>query len=343
MKKIIGLLFSLMLVISLTSCGQTSEPSEKGSSSKETNITSSTEEPIKLKFANTQPEEDIETKALYECKKRIEEESNGKIQIEVFPNSALGDTDDLVEQAIQGMPIVTPTDPARLQSNVNDFGILQMPYLMSVDDIDKVMNTNLYQTWDKSFQQQGIRVLTSNWYGGTRHFVLNKTIDQPSDLKGQKIRTMGNDICIESVNAMGATATPMSMTEVYPAIEQKGLDGVENQPTSTYSNMLFEVLTTTNKTGHFTLLGVPVMGEKVFQEIPSELQDLILKTFKDVGTEYQKIGVEEEEKVEKKMVKAGMQIHEVNVEVFKDATKHLYKQFGYEELREELYKEMGIK
>lgn len=334
-KKLIGLLLVLSTVFISVGCnsGTGTDVSSDGNM-----------DVITLNFANTQPEGDIETQALFECKKRIEEGSNGQIKVEIYPNSAMGDTDDLVEQAIQGMAVITPTDPARLASDVPGYGILQMPYFLpDLSYLDKIMDTDLYKEWDKQFEEKGIKVLTSNWYGGVRHFVLNETIDTPEDLSGIKVRTMGNQICIESINAMGAVATPMTMTEVYPAIEQKGLDGVENQPTSTYNNMLYEVLNTTNRTSHFILLGVPVMGADVFNSLSPEHQELLLNTFKEVGTEYQKIGVETEAEVEKDMESKGMTMHEVDIELFKEATDPLYDKLGYRELQNELYIEMGIK
>lgn len=338
-KKIMGLLLVVSIIFVSVGCGSNTNTGKSSEGSDKNNAN----EVITLNFANTQPEGDIETQALYEVKKRIEEKSNGKIKIEVYPNSSMGDTDDLVEQAIQGMPIITPTDPARLASDVPEYGILQMPYFLpDLSYLDKIMETNLYKGWEKEFEEKGIKVLTSNWYGGTRHFVLNKIIDTPEDLAGIKVRTMGNKICIESVNAMGAVATPMSMSEVYPAIEQKGINGVENQTTSTYNNMLYEVLNTTNKTGHFTLLGVPVMGAKLFNSLSKEYQELIVDTFKEVGTEYQQIGVSTEDELEKEMESKGMTIHDVDKELFKKATDPVYDKLGYRELKNELYKELGI-
>ena len=95
-----------------------------------------------------------------------------------------------------------------------------MPYLM--DDytgLNKIMQTSQYEEWAKEFaDEHGVWLVTSNWYSGARNFCLNKTVNQPADLSGQRIRTIGNEICTTSINDLGAVATPMSWSEVYPSI-----------------------------------------------------------------------------------------------------------------------------
>ena len=97
-------------------------------------------------MANTQPEADVETQAMIKCKEILEEKTNGDIACTVYPDSELGDTDDLVEQAAQGMSVMVPTDPARLAAYIPEFGILQMPYLFpDLSYLDKVMETETYK------------------------------------------------------------------------------------------------------------------------------------------------------------------------------------------------------
>lgn len=129
----------------------------------------------------------------------------------------MGDTDDILEQALQGAAVVAFTDPSRLANYVPDFGILGMPYIM--DDytgLNKIMQTDLYGEWMDQFESQGIWVVTTNWYSGARNFTLDKVVTKPEDLAGQRIRTIGNEICTTAVNVMGAVATPMSWSEVTP-------------------------------------------------------------------------------------------------------------------------------
>jgi TRAP-type C4-dicarboxylate transport system substrate-binding protein len=295
----------------------------------------------KIKFGNTQGEGDTQTMALREVAKRLNE--SGLFEVEVFINSSLGDTDDMTEQAILGSGIVPLTDPSRLASFVHDFGIINMPYILKDHTaLDKLNNSNIMKEWEAAFRKEGIELLTSNWYSGARHFVTNNVVNTPADLKGQRIRTMGNDICIESVNAMGAVAVGMAWSEVYPAIQQKSLDGAEVQTTSSYPTRLYEILHYTNKTSHFQLIGCAVTGTKFFNTLTQEQKNLLKKTFADVGSEYQPLVVEFSEKYEKDMAENhGMIVRDVDPAPFIEAVQPVYKKLGYEQLRTRILAEIG--
>ncbi|MCI6887164.1 MAG: C4-dicarboxylate TRAP transporter substrate-binding protein [Lachnospiraceae bacterium] len=331
--------------IALTACGNSSSSTsadQSANTGKQEAAVSS--EKITLKFGNTAGEEDIQTIALRDVAERLEKESNGRIVAEVYPSSSLGDTDDLTEQAMQGAAILTVSDPSRLASFVNDYGMLQMPYIFDdYSGLDKVMKTALYDEWKKQFADQGIWLITSNWFSGTRNFCLNKEIKNPEDLTGQRIRTIGNDLCTSSVNAMGAVATPMSWSEVYTSIQQKALDGAEVQTPSFYATRLWEVTKYINKTEHFQLIGSVVTGTKFRDSLSKEDQELVERIFREVGTEYQAKCIEMSDNYEKEMVeKYGVIINnDVNIQAFKDATAPVYAQLGYEDVKEELMKEMA--
>lgn len=296
----------------------------------------------KLSLANTQPDTDVESLQLYACEEAIEAATDGNFSVEVYTNSALGDTDDILEQAIQGAAVLTVTDPGRLADYIPEYGILQMPYIMTdYTEIDKITGTDRVKEWEKGFEEYGVKVLASNWYGGTRHFVCNKEVNVPDDLNGLKIRTMGSDLCIESVNAMGAVGTAMSQSEIYSGIEQKAIDGCENQSTSTYASRLYEVCSYINKTGHFVLLGCPATGTIYFNSLSEDYQQLLVDTFRNNGTEYQPICAEMERECEKEMEAEGMTIHELDNTPFKEAVESVYDSLGYDELREEILAEAG--
>ena len=295
-----------------------------------------------LSLANTQPDTDVESLQLYACEEAIEAATNGNFSVEVYTNSSLGDTDDILEQAIQGAAVLTVTDPGRLADYIPEYGILQMPYIMKdYTAIDAITGTSMVKEWEKGFEEYGVKVLASNWYGGARHFVCNKEVNVPADLNGLKIRTMGSDLCIESVTAMGAVGTAMSQSEIYSGIEQKAIDGCENQSTSTYASRLYEICDHVNKTGHFILLGCPATGTTYFNSLPEDYQQLLVDTFRNNGTEYQPICAEMELECEKEMEAEGMTIHELDNTPFKEAVEPVYDNLGYTELREQILAEAG--
>jgi TRAP-type C4-dicarboxylate transport system substrate-binding protein len=327
MKKIaLCLIFVMVLSASLFANGNP----EKGSKG-----------PYMVKFSTENGAEDVESQSLYEIRDILNK--SGLFNCEVFIGGALGANNDTLEQALQGAPIVTVSDPGRLMSFVPEFGIIQMPYLIEdISVINKLLDTEIYKGWEKQFEEQGIKVLTSNWYSGPRNFVLDKAVDTPADLKGQKIRTIASPLFTASVNAMGAVATPMSWSEVYPGIEQKAIDGCEAQTPTVYASHIYEVSKFINKTEHFQLIGCPVIGTITFNSWSKEAQNLFVETFKATGLKYQGLVLGMIEQEEKEMAGMGMIIRDVDKAPFKAAVEPVYAKLGYTELHKRIFKELGI-
>jgi TRAP-type C4-dicarboxylate transport system substrate-binding protein len=333
MKKMISVLMVLLVCSIMLFANGTTETTEK---------TEAVKGPYEVKFSTENGAEDVESKALYEIKDLLNK--SGLFKCEVFIGGALGENDDTLEQAIQGAPIVTVSDPGRLMSFVPDFGIIQMPYFLDdISAINRLMDTESYKDWDKQFAAQGIKVITSNWYSGPRNFVLNKEVKKPADLKGQKIRTIASPLFTESVNAMGAVATPMSWSEVYSAVEQKAIDGCEAQTPTTYASHMWEICKYTNKTEHFQLIGCPVIGTITFNSWDPKAQELFVKTFRDIGEKYQGLVLDMIKQEEKEMAAKGMVFVEVDKTPFKEAVEPVYAKLGYSELRNKMKKELGLK
>ena len=136
-KKILALALVLVMAMSLTAMtAEAAGPSAK------------------MSFGNTQPDGDVESMQLYACADTIKEATNGDFAVEVFTNSALGDTDDILEQAIQGAAVLTVTDPGRLADYIPEYGILQMPYIMAdYTQIDAITGTDTVAQWEKGFEE----------------------------------------------------------------------------------------------------------------------------------------------------------------------------------------------
>lgn len=346
MKKSMALTLAVAMTASLTACGSSSKPAETTAAAAAAEAPADeapAAEQVSVKFGNTQSETDLQSQSLLAVAEKLSAATDGNFTAETFFSSSLGDTDDLLEQGMQGAAVLTVTDPSRLASYVPDFGILGMPYIM--DDytgLDKIMQTDLYAEWMQQFADQGVWVVTSNWYSGARNFCLDKVINKPEDLAGQRIRTMGNEICTTSVNAMGAVATPMSWNEVYTSIQQGALDGAEVQTSSFYATRLWEVVSTINRTEHFQLMGCAATGTGFRDSLSADYQKLFADTFFEVGTEFQAKTVEICDEWEKEMAdQYGLVINEdVDVQAFKDITAPCYEELGMLEIRDRLQSEM---
>jgi TRAP-type C4-dicarboxylate transport system substrate-binding protein len=301
---------------------------------------------VRVQLAGTEADSTPQSQALHEAAKRLN--ASGLFEVKVFTAGSLSnDTDDLVTQALQGAPIVVPSDPGRIATNqrVPEYGILMAPYVLrDYKVLDKLLTTNLYKKWEQDFEKAGLKLVTNNWYNGMRHFVTNKEIKSPADLKGLRIRGFGNAIGLGLAKALGYAQTSIPATDIFSAVQTKTLDGCEIQIPFTFSNRLYEVLKYNTMTSHYMLTSSIVCGVKFFNSMTKEQQDLFVKTFRDVGTEFQaKVAQTEAQNLEQ-MKQRGMTISNVDISKFAQAVAPYYKEMGFSEsLRDQLFKELGIK
>lgn len=296
-----------------------------------------------LRISTSQTDQSLITRSYMKLADELNKRSEGRLDVKVFPSGQLGNDEDVIEQAIQGAGVAVNTDPARMGTYVKDMGILMMGYFAdSYDECYKITQTETFKKWEEELAtKHGIRVLSFNFYDGPRHFMTNNEVKKPADLANQRIRTIGSEVCIETLNALGATPVAMSWGEVYNGIQSKALDGCEAQNTSTYPSKIYEVAKFQSKTGHFQLMQAIVCGEVWFKKLPEDLQKLILDTAREVGVESAKLVMAEADKDEQEMIKAGLTVVQPDIAAFKEAVKPAYEKLGFTQLREQLYKEIG--
>ncbi|MCI8270473.1 MAG: TRAP transporter substrate-binding protein DctP [Lachnospiraceae bacterium] len=296
-----------------------------------------------LKISTSQTEQSLITRNYQKLADELNARSNGRLKVTVFPAGQLGSDEDVLEQAIQGANVAVNTDASRMGQYVKDFSILMMGYF--ADDYDEcfqVTQTDTFKGWcDSLSKDHGIKILSFAFYDGPRQFMTNKPIQSPEDLKGLRIRTIGQEVCTETIQAMGATPISMSWGEVYNGIQSKALEGCEVQNTSSYPSRIYEVCKYQSKTGHFQLMQGLVCGQGWFESLPEDLQKLLEDTANEIGKATAADVMNEVAEAEKKMVEAGLEIYEPDVEPFKAAVDPIYEKLGYSELREQLYKEIG--
>lgn len=298
---------------------------------------------IKLFIAGTSGAEDTQSMGHFEFAKRLKAASDGVFAPEVKINAVMGETDDVTEQAIQGVPVISATDPGRLAALVPEYGLIQMPYLLpDYTYLNKIMDTDLYKKWDKEFQELGLKLVTSNGYSGVRSWVTNFPVNTPADLEGVKIRTIGSDLFVNSVNAMGAIATALPWAETYQGIEQGVVDGCEAQIPAIYSMRFYEIRSHISLSEHFTLIASMVTGTKFFNSIPAEYQTILMTQAYETYKDNQDVVVSKSEEYIKEMEAKGVVIVEVDKTPFIEAVQPVYEQLGYSDLKDELYAELGL-
>lgn len=300
------------------------------------------EETYSLKLGNVLAETDPITIGMKAMAEEVKEKTNGKVSIEVYPSSQLGDTADVLEQAKNGSNVGIIIDTGMLADYVPDMAIYTAPYVFdNVDQARAFIETDIFKAWDKELATHGLRDLSCNWYQGARHFLTNKPVKTPADLKGLRVRTMGSKVAQESMKAMGATPTALAWSEVYSGLQQKVIDSAEAQLPAVYGASLHEVIKYVAETGHFLLYTGLVISEEWFQSLPEEYQDILVQASINAGDYATKLTLEKEVEYKANMEKAGVTFIPVDITPFKKASASVYETMGWTQLKADIDAALG--
>ena len=273
----------------------------------------------------------------------IERRSDGQIPVRIFYGSQLGSDEDILEQARAGANVAVVIDGGRLSFYAPPFGILAAPYLVEDRHQARALVTSpLFNTWEDQLKKAAnLQVLSFNWWQGERHVLAQKPVTIPADLSGVRLRTIGAPVFIETMRAMGATPTPMSWAEIYPALQQGVIDGGEAQHQGTYSSRLYEVVSHISKTAHIHLMTGIVVSSQWFDALPARLQKVVREVAIESGDVASDLTEQRQAGFEKMMRDYGTVITDIDRTPFIEATKGVYKTLGYETLREQVFKALA--
>ncbi len=275
-------------------------------------------------------------KGLEAFQANVAEASDGRLTVQLFPNSQLGPDEDVLEQARAGAPVAVIVDGGRLAVFQNEFGILGAPFLASgYDGIRKVVTSDMFWGWaDALAEGSGLQVLSFNWWQGERHLLTNKPISGPEDLAGVRMRTPGAPVWVGTIGAMGATPTPMAWGDVYNALQTNVLDAAEAQIPAIVGANLDEVISHVTKTGHINLITGMVTSAQWVDSLPEDLQAILFEEALEAG-DIASYGTQDSlETLEAELVAAGVTVSEIDTTEFKSLTSVVYDDLGYGELRD---------
>ncbi|WP_422444820.1 DctP family TRAP transporter solute-binding subunit [Thermoanaerobacterium sp. DL9XJH110] len=325
MKKFIAvLLVSLIALSLLTACGSSSTSKENNQSGTSQSAEETKPVVIQIGYENN-PGEPVDL-ACKEWKRLLEEKSNGSIKVELFPSSQLGSKNDLIDQMLAGSSVITLADGAfYADRGVPDFGITFGPYLFdSWEQCWKLVNSDWWKGQSTILERKGLKLLTANWIYGERHLLTKKPVKTVADLKGMKIRVPNNTIQIKGFEVLGATPTPMPLGEVYTALQQGTIDGLENPLPVLYNGKFHEVAKYLTLTGHVKNFTTWICGVKFFDSLSPEQQKLLIETGNEAGVYNNKIQEEVTQETLEKLKAEGVKVIEPDISEFKEAARAFY-------------------
>lgn len=226
---------------------------------------------IVVRIGHTVAENHPIHQALEIYEEELERISDGKFDVRIYPNAALGGDRQMVESSILGY-IHASIPPSSVLSGFDSrFMVVDLPFVFkSTNAAVTTLNGELGEELDPILEDLGLHNM--GWTSsGFRHITTNdKPIKKPEDLKGISIRTQENPIHVASFRAWGASPTPMAFSELFTALQQGAVDAQENPVLVTVSNRLFEVQNTLSLTGHFFTAGTFTFNRDFYESLEGE-------------------------------------------------------------------------
>ena len=173
---------------------------------------------------------------------RVEEKSQGKLKVEIYPNGQLGNERELLELLQIGSVAITKVSAAVMENFVPGYQVLGLPYLFrDGDHLFRVLEGDIGEELLEKGGRYRLRGLCFYDAGSRSFYTKDRPVENPGDLEGLKLRVMKSNTAIEMVNALGGSPTPISFGELYTALQQGVVDGAENNPPSFVSARHYEV------------------------------------------------------------------------------------------------------
>lgn len=350
--KGLSIIIILVLVLSITIVGcTTDEPADQDVEAPddvETGTDEGTEDDdfhLVLKLSHVFAPEQQLTITLDGIAERIFERTDGAIEIQTFGGGQLATYKDGLEQVVRGADFISAEDPSYLGDYVPDFNALVGPMLYTdMDQYSKMIETELVKDMIAKAEEHGIKVLNLDFMGGFRNLNTNKVIETPEDLKGMKIRVPMSELFIDTMNAMGATASSLPFSETISGVQQGVVDGLEGTEESFIMNNLEEIVENVAFTKHFLGTVGSYISIDVWNTIPEKYQIIIEEEIRKGADEMNAIAKASEEEMIKELEEKGIKFNEVDSAAFKEATAKVYDNMKgitpgiYERLLEELDK-----
>lgn len=268
------------------------------------------EKKVVLTYAHVVMPETTLNKAALKFKEIVERESNGSMVVEVHPASALGTNREVIEGLQNGTIAITTPAIAPVSQFTDATALFDLPFLFSEQKYaQEIMRGDIGKAILEELKDVGMTGL-GYFTQGFRHTTNSRNpIYKVNDLEGLKVRTMENPAHIAMFNGLGASAVPMSFSEVFTALQQKTIDGQENPYENIKLSGFAEVQMYISETGHIYDPCPFLISTAVWNSLTSEQQEIVQNAVNE-ARDYQLVELDKAEAA----IKAELQVNNTVIE-----------------------------
>lgn len=213
---------------------------------------------------------------------RVNEEMNGKVCMQVFPNSTLYDDNKVLEALLNGDVQLAAPSLSKFEKFTKKYRIFDLPFLFEdVDAVDRFQNSESGDKLKNAMKRRGLQGLAF-WHNGMKQMSANKPLMTPEDAKGLKFRVQASDVLVAQFEQLEANPQKMSFKEVYGGLQTKVIDGQENTWSNIYGKKFFEVQDGITETNHGILDYLVVTSTDFWKGLPDDQREQLNTIIQEV-------------------------------------------------------------
>ena len=284
-----------------------------------------------LKAADVHPAGYPNVVAVESMGKKLEAATNGRLKIQTFPGGVLGGEKEMIEQTQVGAINILRTSLGPVGTVVPEVNVFNLPFIFrSQEHARAVIDGPIGDELLAKVSASPAKLVAIGWMdGGARSLYTKKPVRTPADLKGQKVRMMGNPLFVDTMNAMGGNGIAMGYGEVFTALQTGVVDGAENNApsyfTSNHYNTGAKYYTQTN---HLIIPELLVVSKATWDKLSKDDQALLKKFGREAQMEQRALWDKSVAENTAKLKSAGVEFITVDNKPFYEATAPVRAKYG---------------
>ncbi len=286
---------------------------------------------IVIKSHDTHPAGYPTVAAIDNMGKKLEAATNGRIKIQMFPGAVLGQEKEAVEQVQLGAIQMARISLGVIGPIVPEVNVFNMPFVFRDEaHMRKVIDGPVGDELLAKVTSSPAKLVALGWMdGGSRSLYTKKKVTSPADLKGVKVRMMGNPLFVDTMNAMGGNGISMAYGEVFSALQTGVIDGAENNAPSYFTSNHY---TTGTKyyaqTNHLIIPEIFVMSKVTWDKLSDADKALVKKLSREAQMEQRALWDKSVAEYTGKLKASGIEFVSVDQKPFYDATAPVRAKYG---------------
>jgi tripartite ATP-independent transporter DctP family solute receptor len=291
-----------------------------------------TQQKMVLKASDVHPLGYPTVEAVVRMGKKLEQATNGRLSIQMYPSMQLGGEKEMIEQAQVGALQLARISVGPVGTIVDELNVFNMPFVFRDENhMRKVIDGDIGQEMARKVSDNPrTNLIFLAWMdAGSRNVYTQKEVRKPEDLKGLKIRMMGNPIFVDTMNAMGGNGISMGFSELYNAMQTGVVDGAENNPPTYVTHNHFQVAKVFSMTEHLIIPEILVYSRRSWQQLSKDDQALLLKLGREAQMEQRQLWDQMTKESMSKMQAQGVTfVKDVDKTAFQNSVKPVWEKYG---------------